>query len=119
MIRLLYLIRYFFIFLRELTLATWAVTKLVLTPSPRLRPGFVAFPMETRSDLEITALANSITLTPGTISVHVERGQGVLVIHAIDIGDDPQSVRDSIQSALEANILKWTRPRTTGKEGRP
>jgi multicomponent Na+:H+ antiporter subunit E len=71
--------------------------------------------MDAETDLEITSLANSITLTPGTITVHVEPRERTIVIHAIDIGHDPEDVRQSIKSVLEANILRWTR---AGKRGR-
>ena len=49
--------------------------------------------MECETDFEITSLANSITLTPGTITVHVEREHRTIVIHAIDVGEDPDAVR--------------------------
>jgi multicomponent Na+:H+ antiporter subunit E len=65
--------------------------------------------MDAETDLEITSLANSITLTPGTITVHVEPTERTIIIHAIDIGQDPEDVRQSIKSVLEANILRWTR----------
>ncbi|MCC7408315.1 MAG: Na+/H+ antiporter subunit E [Phycisphaeraceae bacterium] len=109
MIRLIYLFRYAFIFLRELANSTLAVAKLAMARRLTFRPGFLAVPMEARSDLEVTFLANSITLTPGTISVHVDTDKHVVVIHAIDIGDNPDAVRESIKTALEANILNFTR----------
>lgn len=107
----LYFFRYLVILGREVVLSAISVTKLVLGPLDRLRSGFVALPLDARTDLEISVLANSITLTPGTITVHVEPGQRTLVIHAVDIGQDPEDVRQSIKSVLEANILEWTRPR--------
>ena len=36
-------------------------------------------------------------------------------MHAIDIGEDPESVREATRSALEANILRWTRAGRAGK----
>jgi multicomponent Na+:H+ antiporter subunit E len=106
-----FLMRYLVILTREIWLSAVTVTKLVLGPIERLRSGFVAITMEARSDLEITALANSITLTPGTITVHVEPGKHTIIIHAIDIGQDPEDVRQSIKTVLEGNILLWTRAR--------
>jgi multicomponent Na+:H+ antiporter subunit E len=94
---------------REVWLSAVSVTKLVLGPIDRLRSGFIAIPMDAETDLEITSLANSITLTPGTITVHVEPRERTIIIHAIDIGQDPEDVRQSIKSVLEANILRWTR----------
>ena len=110
LVRLYYLIRYGFIFLKALTLSTIDVTKAVLRPAMDFRPGFLAVDMACETDFEITMLANSITLTPGTISVHVEREHRKIIIHALNVGDDPDAVRRDIQQTLEANILKWTRP---------
>jgi multicomponent Na+:H+ antiporter subunit E len=111
----LFWLRYNVIVLREIYLSAVTVTKLVLGPLERLRSGFLALPMEARSDIEIATLANSITLTPGTITVHVEPRRHTIVIHAIDIGHDPEEVRQSIKSVLEANILRWTRARRDGR----
>jgi multicomponent Na+:H+ antiporter subunit E len=103
--------RYLAILAREIVRSAVSVTRLALGPLDRLRSGFVAIPLEARTDLEITVLANSITLTPGTITVHVEPSRRLLVIHAIDVGQDPEEVRRSIKTVLEANILRWTRRR--------
>jgi multisubunit Na+/H+ antiporter MnhE subunit len=102
-------LRYLAILAREIWLSAVTVAKLVLGPLDRLRSGFVAVPMDAASDVEITTLANSITLTPGTITVHVEPAARTIVIHAIDIGQDPEAVRRSIKTVLEANILRCTR----------
>ena len=107
--RLLNFIRYVGIFWKELILANYQVVKLVLSPTLRIRPGFISVPMKAKGDFEVTTLANSITLTPGTISVHIPDDRHAIVVHAIDISEDPDNVRKSIQDALEANILKFTR----------
>ncbi len=109
-LRLWYFLRYGYIFLRALTQSTVDVTKVVLQPGLRFRPGFLALDMDCETDFEITCLANSITLTPGTISVHVEREERKIIIHALNVGDDPDAVRRDVKETLEANILKWTRP---------
>jgi multicomponent Na+:H+ antiporter subunit E len=104
-----YFLRFLMILGREVVLATIAVTKLVLGPAHRVRSGFVAIPLDADTDLEVTALANSITLTPGTITVYVNPTYDLLVVHAIDIGDDPEEMRRVTKEVLEANILRWTR----------
>jgi len=111
------LLRYVVILCREIVLASISVTKLVFGPTEKLRSGFVAYPMEAETDLEVTTLANSITLTPGTITVHVEPSEKLLVMHAIDVGEDPEGVRESTRSALESNILRWTRAGRGGGRG--
>lgn len=107
--RIFYAIVYVFRFAKELTLANYQVAKLVLSPSLPIRPGFVSIPLDARTDFEITSFANSITLTPGTISVHIPDDRHAIVIHAIDIGDDLDALRQSIKDSLEAPILRFTR----------
>ena len=106
--------RYIAILAREIWWSSIAVAKLVLGPVDRLRSGFIALPMDSETDIEIATLANSITLTPGTITVHVEPAKRTIIIHAIDMGQDPEDVRQSIRTVLEANILRWTR---AGRKG--
>ena len=104
-----YCLRYAVILVREVILASISVTKLVFGPLDRLRSGFVAVPLEARTDFEISVFANSITLTPGTITVHVDPRRRVLVMHAIDIGQSVDELRHTTKAVLEANILLWTR----------
>lgn len=111
MTRLYYFVRWCFIFAKALVKANIDVAKLVLAPTLAIRPGFVEVPMEAATDFEITSLANAITLTPGTITVHVDRAERTILIHALHVGDDPEAVRADVRETLEANILKWTRPR--------
>jgi len=104
-----YFVVYVFRFARELTVANYQVAKLVLTPSLPIRPGFVSIPLDAKTDFEITSFANSITLTPGTISVHIPDDRHAIVIHAIDVGDDVDALRQSTKDSLEAPILRFTR----------
>ena len=96
--------------LKEIWLAAVDVTKRVLSPRCRISPTVVEVEATQHSELGQVIYANSITLTPGTITVHVEPAKHTLVIHAIDIGHDPEAVRQSIKTVLERNILRWTRP---------
>ena len=107
--RLWYFIVYLFRFSKELTLANYQVAKLVLSPRLPIRPGFISIPLDARTDLEITTFANSITLTPGTISVHIPDDHHSIVIHAIDVGDDVDALRQATKDSLEAPILRFTR----------
>ena len=107
--RIAYAVVYFFKFMKELTMANYQVAKLVLSPRLPIRPGFLSIPLDARTDFEITSFANSITLTPGTISVHVPDDRKVIVMHAIDVGDDLDALRRGTKDALEAPILRFTR----------
>ncbi len=81
--------RYFFgPFMVALTKANLHVAKLVITG--KINPGIVKVPAKGLGDGGITLLANSITLTPGTLSVDVDEDERALYVHCIDLsGPDP------------------------------
>jgi multicomponent Na+:H+ antiporter subunit E len=58
------------------------VSRLILDPSLPISPRLIRHQTKLRSDGELVVLGNSITLTPGTITVEVAPGE--LVVHAID-----------------------------------
>ncbi len=51
----------------------------------KIRPGIVRISPGLKTDLGITLLANSITLTPGTLSVDVDEKNGDLYVHWINV----------------------------------
>ncbi|MDO8967322.1 MAG: Na+/H+ antiporter subunit E [Algoriphagus sp.] len=91
-------------FLAELTKANIQVAIEVMTPKSTMKPGIVRYPLEAKSDFEITLLANLISLTPGTCSLDVSTDRKVLYIHAMYIGDKEKFIRD-IQNGFERRLL--------------
>jgi multicomponent Na+:H+ antiporter subunit E len=73
--------RYFVWLLREIAIANWQVVRLVLDPKLPIDPAVVRFRTRLHTDLAKTIFANSITLTPGTITVDVVDGE--FVVHAL------------------------------------
>ncbi|KOA18119.1 Na(+)/H(+) antiporter subunit E [Clostridium homopropionicum DSM 5847] len=59
------------VLLREIVLANIHVAKVVLTPKVEISPCMTTFTTNLKSDFLRTILANSITLTPGTVTVDV------------------------------------------------
>jgi multicomponent Na+:H+ antiporter subunit E len=76
------------LFLRELTMSAKEVVLTVLRPARAARSGIVAVPLDLRSESGITLLANMITLTPGTTSLHVSEDRKVLYVHVMNLADD-------------------------------
>ena len=60
---------YFGWLLVEVLKADWAVTRIILSPQPLLAQQLLRVPVTTRTDLAKVVYANSITLTPGTVTV--------------------------------------------------
>lgn len=93
------------LFLVELIKSSWAIALMVAQPRLNLAPGIVSYPLQVRSDVEITLLANLITLTPGTLSVDVSEDRSVLFIHAVDCSD-PDQMRKDIANGFERKIIE-------------
>jgi multicomponent Na+:H+ antiporter subunit E len=54
----------------------------------KIRPGIVKISPDLKTDLGITMLANSITLTPGTLTVDIDEDKNDLYIHWINVKDE-------------------------------
>lgn len=67
---------------REILNANLAVLKLVMRPQIDIEPRLVRVPAEQRSGLGHAVFANSITLTPGTVTIDIE--EDCFLIHALD-----------------------------------
>ncbi|HLA42991.1 MAG TPA: Na+/H+ antiporter subunit E, partial [Aggregatilineales bacterium] len=95
---------YFFVYFGwELLLANLRVAYEVMTPGYRIRPGIVAVPLSLKSDLEISILANLITLTPGTLSLDVSTDNRTLYVHCMFL-DDVEEFRESIKQGFEKRV---------------
>lgn len=103
--KLVHVLALLWLFIKELMLSAIRVGMLVLRPNlaTRLRPELIEFPLTVESDLEITLLANLITLTPGTLSVDVSDDRKVLLVHAIDV-PDPEALIEDIRTGFERAV---------------
>jgi len=75
------------VFLWECIKANLDVAYRVIHPDLPIRPGIVRVKTALKSDLALTFLANSITLTPGTMCIDIDREKGILYIHWIFVKD--------------------------------
>ncbi len=97
-------------YLKELVAASLRVAYEVLTPKDHMLPAVVAIPLEAETNLEITLLANFITLTPGTLSIDVSKDRKTLYIHGVYVEEgDIDKVKEQIKNGFEKKILKITR----------
>lgn len=75
------IIKYLLILVVEIIKANIDVIKLVLSRNPELSPTLKTIKVDLKSRVSLVALANSITLTPGTITVSMNKNE--LLIHAL------------------------------------
>lgn len=83
--RYIWFLWYVFVFIWECFKANVDVAYRVIHPKCPLKPGIVKVKTSLKSDTALTFLANSITLTPGTLTVDIDREKGILYIHWIYI----------------------------------
>jgi multicomponent Na+:H+ antiporter subunit E len=102
-----YALRYLASFLLALVRANLDMARRVLSPRLPIRPGIVEVRTELRSRLGRLLLANSITLTPGTLTVDVVDDR--LVVHWVDIapGSDIERATDAIASDFERHLKEF------------
>lgn len=99
--------------LATLRFTVWVLAKLVqanlslaweiLTPTNKISTGVVAVPLRTRSPLASMAVANVITLTPGTLSIELDGMPPVLYVHVLHL-HDPDQVRADLLRVEELAV---------------
>jgi len=95
-----FLLIYIPILFIELIKANLDVARRVLDPALPLNPGFVRIPTDIKDDVGKLILANSITLTPGTLSIDADEEN--VYIHWIDVkGHTPEQYQSVVSSRFE------------------
>ena len=102
--RIFWFLYYILVFLMHMAKANLDVAYRVLHKDVPIRPGIVKVKTTLKSDLGLTFLANSITLTPGTLTIDIIGDD--MYIHWIYVrSDDPEQQTAMIVTHFE-NILK-------------
>lgn len=91
---------YVILLIKEIVVASFQVAKIVLSKELNISPRVVKFTTKLKSDLAKTILANSITLTPGTLTIEVIEDE--FTVHCITKGQ----INDVMNSKFEDLLLK-------------
>ena len=103
-LRIFWFLVYLPVFFYYVLMANLDVVYRAVHPKMPIKPGIVKIKTTLKTESGITALANSITLTPGTLTVDI--AQSDLYIHWINIvSDEPEEQTDVIVRRFE-NILR-------------
>ena len=76
-------IKYFGWLFIEVVKSNWEVSKILLSQTIEINQKFVKTPVSQKSDLAKVLFANSITLTPGTVTVETEDQS--FIVHALNV----------------------------------
>ncbi len=101
------LLNFMLFFTKELIMANLRVAWDVLTPTNLMKPGVIAMPLRAETDMEITMVANAISLTPGSLSLDVSTDRKVLYVHVMYLYDEQQVMSEL--KRMEAKILRVMR----------
>lgn len=105
--RYLWFLYYLPLFIWECLKANLDVAYRVAHPKLPINPGIVKVKTVLKSDTALTFLANSITLTPGTMCVDIDKEKGILYIHWIDVkSKDIQKASELIVQNFEGVLKK-------------
>ena len=104
--RYFYFVYYVFVFLYYVVKANIDVAWRVLHPALPINPGIVKIKTTLKNEVAQTVLANSITLTPGTMTVDIK--DGFMYIHWIDVkSEDVKKATEIIAQRFE-KLIKET-----------
>lgn len=100
-----YTLIYLVVFLYELVKSNLDVARRVITPSLPINPGIVEVKTKLKSRMGRMILANSITLTPGTLTIDIK--EDTLYIHWIDVQtEDVSKATEKIVRKFEKYLEK-------------
>lgn len=91
------------LFLWDIVVANIDVAKRILGPMDRLKPAFLDVPLEIDDPFVATIFASMISLTPGTVSVDIDRERKLVIVHILHVDDQEAAIRD-MKSRYEAPL---------------
>ena len=108
-----YMAIYLALFVKVLLVANLDVAYRVLAPSMPIEPAVIDLPLRVETDVAITTIANSITLTPGTLAMDYDDDRNALTVHAI-AGGDPEAVARPIRRWEDYALVIFDEPLKPG-----
>ncbi|GAB1260815.1 Na+/H+ antiporter subunit E [Aurantivibrio plasticivorans] len=92
------MVRYSLWLIWQIVLSSLQVTRLVWAPTSKLSPSLEKIPVSIPEETKRVIYANSITLTPGTLSVDLEDGE--VTVHALQ----KESIDELKTGSMESKI---------------
>ena len=97
--KLFQILHYVFVLIKEIIKANFAVIKMITSSRYEIEPAVVRFKTDLKTTPARILLANSITLTPGTITVMLENDE--YEVHCLD-----KSLAEGMNSSVFVKLLE-------------
>ncbi len=108
-----YAVLYVVAFLTEMVKANFDVAYRVLSPTMPIDPAVIYLPLRVERPMAISTIANSITLTPGTLTMDYDEEANALYVHAI-YGQDPAGIVEPIRRWEDYALVIFDEERNPG-----
>lgn len=109
LLRPVWLLNLLLYFLWDLLRSSVEVAWDVLTPQTLAEPKMLLLPLDAKTDAEIMATANLISLTPGTLSVDVSDDRSTLLVHTMFGASNPEATKAQLKRGIERRVLRVLR----------
>lgn len=85
--RFFWFLVYIIIFIKECLKASLDVAYRIIHPSCLARPGTIRVKTSLKSEMGLTLLANTLSLTAGNMTIDIDRECGIIYIHRLHLGE--------------------------------
>jgi multicomponent K+:H+ antiporter subunit E len=89
----------------DIVKANLMVAKLILGRNDKLKPAFIHIELDIKTPLGISFLANTISLTPGTVSCDLSADRRYLLVHALH-AENSSDIIKHIKQRYETPLIK-------------
>jgi multisubunit Na+/H+ antiporter MnhE subunit len=103
--KLLYSISFALLYIREVIVSTGRIAAVIVRPNLDINPCFVEVPLTLRGEFAQFLYACLISMTPGSLSVSLDRERSVLVVHLLD-ARDPDTAVSVLKSSFEDPLIR-------------
>ncbi|MDG6778769.1 Na+/H+ antiporter subunit E [Thiomicrorhabdus sp. zzn3] len=93
------------IVLWDIMVANIIVAKLILGRTQHLQPAFLTIELDIQHPLGISLLANTISLTPGTVSCDLSEDRRCLLVHGLHVEDADETINE-IKQRYERPLME-------------
>ena len=85
-------------YLFEVVASNLRLARDILSPSARMKPALIHINVENLTDRQLLAMANLVTMTPGTLSLDVVDDRSTLLVHSLYVEDSADAARQLEES---------------------
>ena len=104
--RVLRFFEFLIFYLKEVAISNIRIAHDVLTPRHRMKPGIIPIEVGDLEEKQLAAMANLITMTPGTLGVYVSKDRKTFYIHSMYMDEDAETIGAELARAYGGRVKR-------------